>query len=253
MKNYEKKSLIMGILSIVLCWFAIGIIFSIIGIVFSVKGIKKGVKNKTKLYVGMSLSIISIVIFILLLIFVPENTDISQQRPNTNISVQENNKKEKNSENSTNETAENNDDKELSESEYIEMVEYYNKLFSEQVLVISGSKELSDVLKSGDIEKIKNDLNEEISKVETSENTLMGYSNEFYKNKTEPPFGTGIMRMLNEAQSAVTQYKIALQNLNDYVNSGDQSDLDSFNKYINKATESMDNYTDVYNSEIGNK
>lgn len=89
MKNYEKKSLIMGILAIALCWVVVGIIFAIIGVIFSLKGIKHGVAKKGKLYTGLILSIASIVIFILLVIFIPQDTTTNQNKTSNQIVEQQ--------------------------------------------------------------------------------------------------------------------------------------------------------------------
>lgn len=97
MKHYETKSLVMGILAIILCWFMIGLIFSILGIVFSIKGIKHGVKNKIKLYVGMILSILSIVLFIIMISIFPSTTTVQNTTPipiekqETSVNIQKDN------------------------------------------------------------------------------------------------------------------------------------------------------------------
>ncbi len=79
----------MGIFAIVLCWVVVGIIFAIIGEIFSLKGIKHGVAKKGKLYTGLILSIASIVIFILLVIFIPQDTTINQNKASNQIVEQQ--------------------------------------------------------------------------------------------------------------------------------------------------------------------
>ena len=88
MKNYEKRSFIMGILSIVTCWILVGFVFGIIGIVASIKGLKNGIKSK-RLFVGLGLSILSVVIVVALWVYAIKNPAPVEPDPQPAVSVEE--------------------------------------------------------------------------------------------------------------------------------------------------------------------
>ena len=88
MKNYEKRSFIMGILSIVTCWILVGFVFGIIGIVASVKGLKNGMKSK-RLFAGLGLSVLSVVIVIALWVYAIKNPAPVEPDPQPAVSVEE--------------------------------------------------------------------------------------------------------------------------------------------------------------------
>lgn len=242
MKNYEKKSLIMGILSIILCWFVIGIIFSIIGIVFSVKGIRNGVKNKTKLYVGMSLSIISIVIFILLLIFVPESTDTSQQRANTNISVQENtdtkdddadyNSDDSSVDSSDNSSADSSESEDVADSsdhnteklsQYYETAKSYDRAVTDlwDRYENEGSSASSTMQR---ISGLSDGIQNTISMIESED--------DFYGKE--------------EIISLMTGYQAVCHRYVDYLESGDRNDLDDAANMLNRIDELSEDVQDLF-------
>ena len=61
---------------------------------------------------------------------------------------------------------------------------------------------------------------------------------------------TRIMTLLSDAQSALTQYEMAMEYLKSYSTSPNQEYLDSFTEYAQKAQESIDDYNSVLNEEL---
>ena len=64
MKRYGNKSLVMGILGIIFCWFIFGIVFSILGLIFSFMGLKNRMEKQGKIIAGLILSVLSLIIAI---------------------------------------------------------------------------------------------------------------------------------------------------------------------------------------------
>lgn len=90
MKNYAKRSLVLGIIGIITCWVFAGIILGIIGLIPAIKGIKNGVKS-IKLFVGMILSLAAIIIGVIFwanMLFTPSD-NASNPKPQTEISSEE--------------------------------------------------------------------------------------------------------------------------------------------------------------------
>lgn len=87
MKKYGNKSLIMGILGMIFCWLVFGIVFSILGLIFSIKGLGNTIEKKAKIYIGLVLSIVSLILgaFMLVIWAIP----VDDQSTNTSASSQE--------------------------------------------------------------------------------------------------------------------------------------------------------------------
>ena len=88
-----------------------------------------------------------------------------------------------------------------------------------------------------------------LSQSRDGETTLQNYYEQFDKDRTKAPMGTPIMTLLSYAQSALRQYTMALESLQDYFTYSDQEYIDDFVEYMGKAETSLSEYETLLNAE----
>lgn len=135
--------------------------------------------------------------------------------------------------------------------EYISLLKKYSEIFYDELKVIDTSEQLLQTISENkSTGEILSMLEDTIASVEQSKEALNNYFIEFDSNRQEPPYGTRIMTLLAHAQSAVTQYDIALSHLNEFLLSSNQNDIDDFQKYMKKTTQSLNDFDSVLNDEL---
>lgn len=135
--------------------------------------------------------------------------------------------------------------------EYISLFKKYSEIFSEELKVFDTSEQLMQAISENkNTDDIFTILESAMALATESEEKLNGYFMEFDANRQEAPYGTKIMTLLAHAQSAVTQYNIALSHLNEFLLSSDQNDVSDFQKYTEKARQSLNDYNSVLNEEL---
>lgn len=132
----------------------------------------------------------------------------------------------------------------------------YRELFVEcmdvciQELAVFSDESVLQAIEQG---KSANDLKEIILKVLTKsragEETLRNYYAEFNEDRTKVPVGTPIMTLLSHAQSALRQYTMALEHLQQHCDDPKQEYLDGFLKYNEKAIESLGEFQALLEEE----
>lgn len=137
------------------------------------------------------------------------------------------------------------------DKEYISLFKKYSEIFSEELKVFDTSEQLMQAISENkNTDDIFTILESAMALATESEEKLNGYFIEFDANRQEAPYGTKIMTLLAHAQSAVTQYNIALSHLNEFLLSSDQNDVSDFQKYTEKARQSLNDYNSVLNEEL---
>lgn len=140
---------------------------------------------------------------------------------------------------------------EESDEEYISLLKKYSEIFSEELKVFDTSEQLIQAISGNkNTSEVIGILESAVASTEKSEETLNNYFAEFDSNRQQMPYGTRIMTLLAHAQSAVTQYNIALSHLNDFLLSSDQDDIAHFQKYMEKAEQSLNDYNSILNEEL---
>lgn len=137
-----------------------------------------------------------------------------------------------------------------SEDDYQEMLSKYDALFSEQLSVIDDSKALVESALNGS-EVESSQLLDALSAVNDAEDVLQGYSDSFYENRPAAPFGTKIMTLLSDAQSALRRYAITIEHLYDYsfYSEKDSTDLEHADEYYQKTNDALSDYSTLLESE----
>lgn len=140
--------------------------------------------------------------------------------------------------------------KELDE-EYATLFKKYSEIFSDELKVFDTSEQLIRAISENkNTDDILSILNSAMASVEKVEENFNNYFLEFNSNRQEAPYGTKIMTLLSHAQSAATQYHIALSHLNEFLLNSNQDDLSAFQKYMDKSTQSLNSYNSVLNEEL---
>lgn len=137
-----------------------------------------------------------------------------------------------------------------SEDDYQEMLSKYDALFSEQLSVIDDSKALVESALNGS-EVESSQLLDALSAVNDAEDVLQGYSDSFYENRPAAPFGTKIMTLLSDSQSALRRYAITIEHLYDYsfYSEKDSTDLEHADDYYQKTNDALSDYDTLLESE----
>lgn len=137
-----------------------------------------------------------------------------------------------------------------SEDDYQELLSKYDALFSEQLSVIDDSKALVESALNGS-EVESSQLLDALSAVNAAEDVLQGYSDSFYENRPAAPFGTKIMTLLSDAQSALRRYAITIEHLYDYsfYSEKDSADLEHADEYYQKTNDALSDYSTLLESE----
>lgn len=137
-----------------------------------------------------------------------------------------------------------------SEDDYQEMLSKYDALFSEQLSVIDDSKALVESALNGS-EVESSQFLDALSAVNDAEDVLQGYSDSFYENRPAVPFGTKIMTLLSDAQSALRRYAITIEHLYDYsfYSEKDSTDLEHADDYYQKTNDALSDYDTLLESE----
>lgn len=81
--------------------------------------------------------------------------------------------------------------------------------------------------------------------------TVRIYSDSFYENRPAAPFGTKIMTLLSDAQSALRRYAITIEHLYDYsfYSEKDSTDLEHADEYYQKTNDALSDYDTLLESE----
>lgn len=135
------------------------------------------------------------------------------------------------------------------DEEYADMLIKYGDIFTEELSVFSDQKISQLIEDNASTDELTKEISLNISQVSIAEENLQSYYEQFDSNRTELPMGTPIMTLLSDAQSALRQYSIALQNLQDYFSDPKQEYIDDFVKYTEKATKSLNDFNDLLKSE----
>lgn len=142
-----------------------------------------------------------------------------------------------------------NPDSSLSDNEYLDMLKEYGGIFTDELSILSDNKISQLIRDNSNVDSLMSELSYVLSEVRNSSATLQEYYEQFDQNRNAPPMGTKIMTLLSYAQSALTQYDIALSHLQSYFSSHDQNDIDAFTKYAEKAADSLNSYENLLHSE----
>lgn len=138
----------------------------------------------------------------------------------------------------------------ISDDEYYNLLVKYGDIFTEKLSILSNNNIASLIEQNSDLEVLQSEIDNTLSALAQAEKDLQSYYDDFDKDRTKPPMGTKIMTLLSYAQSALRQYTIGVEHLNDYINySHDQSDIDHMVKYIDKATTSLNDFKQLLDEE----
>lgn len=137
----------------------------------------------------------------------------------------------------------------ISNEEYSKMLDEYNQIFLNEMSIVE-SNSISDIIRyNGLTNDLSLEISDTLSKLSVSEQTLQSYYDQFNLNRNTAPMQTKIMTMLSYAQTALRQYTIAIEHLQYYLYSPQQSYIDDMQKYAGKASQSLSDYHSVYLSE----
>lgn len=138
----------------------------------------------------------------------------------------------------------------ISNEDYLDMLENYNEIFMDQMSIVSTNQVASLISEDAAIDEVVSEIDRVLAEIELSSSVLQEYYDTFDQNRSEAPMQTRIMTLLSDAQSALTQYEMAMEYLKSYSTSPNQEYLDSFTEYAQKAQESIDDYNSVLNEEL---
>ena len=130
------------------------------------------------------------------------------------------------------------------------MLENYNEIFMDEMSIVSTNQVASLISEDATIDEVVSEIDRVLAEIELSSSVLQEYYDTFDQNRSEAPMQTRIMTLLSDAQSALTQYEMAMEYLKSYSTSPNQEYLDSFTEYSQKAQESIDDYNSVLNEEL---
>lgn len=138
----------------------------------------------------------------------------------------------------------------ISNEDYMEMLNKYDAIFTGQMSIFTTQQISTLIEQNADTDLVVAEISRVLEELDSAKTVLSDYFLEFDKDRTAAPMGTKIMTLLSHAQSAVTQYELAISYLNDYLTySADQEYIDKFQKYTQKTKDSIETYNEVLNSE----
>ena len=132
---------------------------------------------------------------------------------------------------------------------YAKMLTEYDSVFMNELSILSEDKIAKIINDNGTMGELQSVISDTLTRLESSEQILQLYYDEFDKDRNSAPMGTRIMTLLSDAQSALRQYTIAMQHLQDYTNNPKQEYIDHFQKYMDKTNESLNDYKAVLEEE----
>lgn len=138
----------------------------------------------------------------------------------------------------------------ISNDDYLNMLNEYNDIFMDAMSIVSTNQVSTLISNDATITEVVAEIDRVLSEIEISSAELQAYYDTFYQTRSEAPMQTKIMTMLSCAQSSLTQYKIAMENLKQYSLSPNQEYMDGFSKYTQKSQESIEEYNSVLNEEL---
>lgn len=138
----------------------------------------------------------------------------------------------------------------ISNEDYLEMLDTYNDIFMDEMSIVSTNQVSALIAEDATIEEVVTEIDRVLTEIETSGDVLQEYYDTFDQNRSEAPMQTRIMTLLSDAQSALTQYEMAMEYLKWYSESPNQEYLDGFTEYAQKSQESIEDYNDVLNEEL---
>lgn len=138
----------------------------------------------------------------------------------------------------------------ISNEDYLDMLDNYNEIFMDEMSIVSTNQVASLISEDATIDEVVSEIDRVLAEIELSSSVLQEYYDTFDQNRSEAPMQTRIMTLLSDAQSALTQYEMAMEYLKSYSTSPNQEYLDSFTEYSQKAQESIDDYNSVLNEEL---
>ena len=138
----------------------------------------------------------------------------------------------------------------INNEDYAEMLNKYDAIFMEQMSVFTTQQISALIEQNADTDLVATEISRLLGELDSAKTVLSDYFLEFDKNRMTAPMGTKIMTLLSCAQSAVTQYELAISYLNDYLTySADQEYMNKFQEYIEKTENSIEAYNEVLTSE----
>lgn len=138
----------------------------------------------------------------------------------------------------------------ITNDDYLEMLENYNEIFMDEMSIISTNQVSSLISQDATISEVVTEIDRVLSEIDSASASLQKYYDTFDQNRSEAPMQTRIMTLLSDAQSALTQYKMAMEYLEWYSSSSNQEYLDGFTEYTQKAQESINDYNTVLEDEL---
>lgn len=138
----------------------------------------------------------------------------------------------------------------ITNDDYLEMLENYNEIFMDKMSIVSTNQVSSLISQDATIGEVVAEIDRVLSEIDSASASLQEYYDTFDQNRSEAPMQTRIMTLLSDAQSALTQYKMAMEYLKWYSNSPNQEYLDGFTEYTQKAQESINDYNTVLEEEL---
>lgn len=138
----------------------------------------------------------------------------------------------------------------ISNDDYFDMLTQYNDIFMDAMSIVSTNQVSTLISNDATISDVIAEIDRVLSEIEISSSELQGYYDTFNQNHSEAPMQTRIMTMLSYAQSALTQYKMAMEDLKWYLVTPNQDYIDGFTEYAQKAQDSIEDYNTVLNEEL---
>lgn len=138
----------------------------------------------------------------------------------------------------------------INNDDYYDMLTKYNDIFMEAMSIIPSNQVSTLIGNDASISEVVTEIDRVLSEIDISASKLQKYYDTFDQNRSEAPMQTKIMTMLSNAQSALAQYKMAMEDLKLYSISPEQEYMDNFTKYIQKSEQSIEDYNTVLREEL---
>lgn len=138
----------------------------------------------------------------------------------------------------------------ISNDDYLDMLEEYNEIFMDALSIVSTNQVASLISENATIGEVVAEIDRVLAEIEVSSAELQEYYDTFDQNRSEAPMQTRIMTLLSDAQSALTQYKMAMEDLKLYSSTSNEDYMNGFLEYSQKAQDSISDYNSVLNEEL---
>ena len=130
------------------------------------------------------------------------------------------------------------------------MLNEYNEIFMDALSIVSTNQVASLISENATIGEVVAEIDRVLAEIEVSSAELQEYYDTFDQNRSDAPMQTRIMTLLSDAQSALTQYKMAMEDLKWYSSTSNEDYMDGFLEYSQKAQDSISDYNSVLNEEL---